>query len=282
MRQDGTEMAEINEFWYTHSHPDHAGSSGTLFKQFKNKVRCHFEAQDILEDSSVMKKFLINFQEGALAGKKIVGVPYRWRRLLLRIALYSNLLSRAIFGLLTFWLERIFGKWLPVSRVDVFEKDEEIVELNPDIQIIFLPGHSNDEVGFWIPDQKVLIIGDLISMNSLWREKMPILNNPQSNFKDTLASLRKITDLPIEILICGHGGFQKGREIITNILQRIIANMEHHWESVEKLIKENPKIKSDAISDVIFKNMPSTIPAAEKKNYLEAILNEMGYFEKHK
>lgn len=281
MLEDGIKIQDIDEFWYTHGHPDHAGSAGVLSKQFQKKIRCHYKAQDILEGSPAMKKFLISFSEGAVRGKKIVRTPTRWRRFALKISTYGHFFSWLVFEFSAFLLKIVFGEWVPALGLEVFDEDKEIIKIEPDVQILFLPGHTPDEVGFWIESQKTLIIGDLISVSSLWREKIPILNSPKSSFSDTLNSLKTILDLPMEVLIPGHGFLLKNH-MIKNLLRRMVANMERHRDLIKKLIEENPKIKPDELSEKVLKDLPSISPNTEKRNYLEAILDDIGYYQKYK
>lgn len=280
MAEDGINISEIDEFWYTHGHPDHAGSAGVLSKRFKRKVRCHYRAQDVLEGSPLIwKKFLMDLNKEAVRGKKIIKTPSFWKRAGLKLSI-SAPFSWLFFKVATFFLERAWGKWLPVSGLEVFD-EEELIRTKPDIQILFLPGHTPEEIGFWIKEQKVLIIGDLISMTTLWREKMPILNNPNSNFSAGLSSLKKIVNLPIEVLIPGHGLFLTDRKMIKDILKKIIASMQRHRKHVKRLIEKNHKINIDELSEIVLKDIPSIAPDREKKNYLIAILDDLGYYQEN-
>lgn len=281
MAEDGIKISEIDEFWYTHGHPDHAGSAGVLSKEFKRKVRCHFLAQDVLESHPVMRKFIIYLIKEAIRGKKIIKTPFFrgfWRKFGLKLLITAPF-SWITLKIAAIIMARRWGKWLPVLALEVFD-EEELIEINPDIQILFLPGHTPEEIGFWVANQKTLIIGDLISVTSLWREKIPILNNPNSNFRETLSSLKKIVNLPIEILIPGHGFFLRGERLIKDHLTKMIISMERHRERVKELIEKNPKINIDELLEIVFRDLPSIAPDREKKNYLVAILDDLGYYKK--
>lgn len=280
MNEDGIDISKIDEIWLTHAHPDHAGSAGTLVKQFNiKKLRCHFKAGGFLSSSAVTKKFLIYFTKEVVRGKKIVRTPFFWRKALLKILIS---LPRRIFDVvlwfLVFGMEKIWGKWLPVFNLEVFDK-EEIIENQPDIQILFLPGHAPEEIGFWLKDEKVLIIGDLIN-TGYNREIIPALVTPQSNFGDALFSIKKMSNLPVEILIPAHGFFLRNKEMIGRIFEKIISRMEKHQKMVKEEVEKNPRLKYelDELSKTVLYDLPLIISHSEKKQYLVAICDNLGYY----
>lgn len=277
LTEDGVEILEIDEFWYTHGHPDHAGSAGTLSKQSKKKVRCHYLAEQIFKSPAVMKEFLRYFYKKEMWRKQILKTTSLRDRTILRLYFFRPF-SWLIFKIAIFILEKIWGEWLPVFQLEVFD-EEELIEINPNVKILFLPGHTPEEVGFWIESQKILIIGDLINVTSLWRQTLPILNNPNSNFGQTLFSLEKIAKLPIEILMPGHGLFLQGKGLINDLLRGMIETMNYHRQRVKEELAKNPKINIDELSKIVFKGFLGTAPDQDKKDYLVAILDGLGYYE---
>ncbi len=286
MAEDEIDISKIDEIWVTHDHPDHAGSVGVLSERYKiKKVRCHHLAGDILGGSEAMKKFLIPFFKKAVKGKKIVkSPPFFGGKILLKILFSSpKQVFHVILWIIVRIMEAIFGKWLPVLNLEIFD-EEETIKINPNIQILFLPGHTPAEIGLWIDDEKALIIGDLIN-TGYNRETIPAINNPQGNFNDALASAKKMSSLPIEILIPAHGIPIRGRQIIEVLLRKLITRMERHRDMVKKLVEERPRLKYEldellvlVLSDLIHLT-PRGISHSEKKQYLASICDSLGYYD---
>jgi glyoxylase-like metal-dependent hydrolase (beta-lactamase superfamily II) len=282
MAEDEKDISKINEIWLTHIHPDHAELAGLLLKMYKIEVtRCHSRAGDVLKDPEPIKKFFLEINNPfvklpSAQRKKIAQNPFFWRRIGLRILFF---LPWAALKLGAFIMERIWGKWLPASNVQVFAK-EETVENNPDIKVLFLPGHCPDEIGFWIEKEKVLIIGDLINISQN-REVAPSFPSPQSNFQDAISSLEKIRGLPIEILIPAHGHpiFSRDGAYIKKLLTKIINRMECHRKRVKEVLEKEPDINIDQLCSKVLNDLPTFIATPSRKQYMVSILENVGYYK---
>ena len=276
MVEDEIDVSKIDEIWLTHGHPDHAEAAEVLSRRYKiDKVRCHYFVGEILGGPEVMKKFLIYINTKIVKGKKTAKKPFFWRKIGLKLFVIAPWIALRIAVFVT---ERIWGKWLPVSKLEVFD-EEETIKINPDVQIIFLPGHAPDEIGFWIEDEKALIIGDLINIGHN-RETIPALVSPQGNFGDALSSVKKMSNLPVEILIPAHGFVLREKQIIQALFRKLITRMERHQEMVKKLVKENPRLKYnlDELSRRVLSDLPIIVSNAEKKQYLASICENLGYY----
>jgi glyoxylase-like metal-dependent hydrolase (beta-lactamase superfamily II) len=82
-----------------------------------------------------------------------------------------------------------------------------------DVRVIHTPGHSPGHVMFHLPNEKVLVGGDVIIMGAVGRTDFP-----DCSFDDLCASIRRIMTLPPEThLLGGHGDVTTlGRERETN------------------------------------------------------------------
>lgn len=68
-------------------------------------------------------------------------------------------------------------------------------------EIIKTPGHTDDSISIFFPDEKILFSGDLIFYHSIGRYDFP-----NSNYENLKESLNIISKLPIDTIIYpGHG-----------------------------------------------------------------------------
>lgn len=275
MAQDDLDISKVDEIWLTHGHPDHAEAAGILSKEFKSKVRCHYLVGDVLSGSEVMRQFLIFINKELVKGKKIIKTPFFWRKIGLKLLVLTPWIALKVA---TFIMEKIWGKWLPAQNLEVFD-EEETLKVSPEVRIIFLPGHTPEEIGFWIEEEKILIIGDLIN-TGFNRETIPAINNSRGNFGDALSSIKKINSLPVEILIPAHGFVLRGEEIIKAIFRKLIIRMELHREKVKEEVEKAPELKYDLdrLSRIVLNDLPRIISNAEKKQYLVTICENLGYY----
>ncbi len=82
-------------------------------------------------------------------------------------------------------------------------KEGELVRFgNSSLEVIFLPGHSPGHVGFYNPNQKFLVSGDVLFYHSVGRTDLP-----GGNSNTLLSSIHeKLFTLPDEITVyAGHG-----------------------------------------------------------------------------
>jgi len=99
------------------------------------------------------------------------------------------------------------GLKFPEYRVDFYIKDGDLILGKHELRILFTPGHSPGSVCIYWPRYKVLICGDLVFMGSVGRTDLP-----GGNGKQLFASIDKISELPIEMIIPGHGPVIQGQQ----------------------------------------------------------------------
>ncbi len=66
------------------------------------------------------------------------------------------------------------------------------------VRMLYLPGHSPDGIGVYIEEERVLFTGDAFT-------SLPALMPDESDFDALVHSLKRIAQMPIEVLIPGHG-----------------------------------------------------------------------------
>jgi hydroxyacylglutathione hydrolase len=80
-----------------------------------------------------------------------------------------------------------------------------------DIELIPSPGHSPDSICYYLPDDKVLICGDVIFSQNTGRVDLPGGSADQLK-----ASIERLSQLDIEYLLPGHMNIVVGKENVKN------------------------------------------------------------------
>lgn len=242
MRKDGLDIAKTTMVWLTHVHPDHSHLASKMVKKFKTKVRCHYLAKDILEAKNPFAAF--ELQQTKAAGKFHVITLY-----------FKGIQSLDILSEIKSML-KIVGGWKRVEVNQLFYGGEEISLGSLKVHVFSFPGHCPTELGFWIPKEEILIIGDLIHPTEDGRSSFPILNNFLSDFNQAKESIRKMKEIKIEtgafrflsrniqpgILLPAHGEPVIGRENIQNLFDSLLIVFEKYEEIAEDFIKNHPKL----------------------------------------
>ena len=84
-----------------------------------------------------------------------------------------------------------------------FVHEGQVLELLPGhpITVLHTPGHSRGSVCYYCPDQKLMLVGDLLVHGGIWTRKQPGMNRAQ-----LMASLGRLKTLPDDTkLLFGHG-----------------------------------------------------------------------------
>jgi hydroxyacylglutathione hydrolase len=98
---------------------------------------------------------------------------------------------------------------IPPGKADAYVEDGQQLTIGAmKVQVLFTPGHSPGHVAFHLPEQHILIGGDLIIGGAIGRTDLPGCNH--SHLED---SVRRIMQLPDDTtLLPGHGHPSKLRE----------------------------------------------------------------------
>jgi glyoxylase-like metal-dependent hydrolase (beta-lactamase superfamily II) len=127
---------------------------------------------------------------------------------------------------------REFGsEWVP--EISILQDGDEIIAGNYRFKCVSTPGHSLGHTCLYEPDKKILVAGDHILIDitpniQCWSDDQ----NPLQNY---LASLDKVNDMEIDLVLPGH------RRLITDHKARIAELKEHH----ERRLKEVLSILED-------------------------------------
>ena len=123
--------------------------------------------------------------------------------------------------------------YLKGVRVDRAMEDGEIIAGR--LQVIHTPGHDDDCVCWYDLETKTLITGDSLQGNGTPAQGVGFYKNLESY----LASLRKLQQMPIENIICGHeydeiGWYISGGEAVDKALQQCVESTRRYQAFIEE------------------------------------------------
>jgi glyoxylase-like metal-dependent hydrolase (beta-lactamase superfamily II) len=169
VRQTGHDPADIKHLLLTHGHVDHAGSAAEISRRTGAKVYVH--PADL---------GLTSHGEAGYDG--IVVTP--------------GIIPSLVFR----WVIRPGGTKYEPFAVDKTLVDGEILPFANDIEVIHTPGHCAGHVSFLLPQDGVLIAGDICS--NVMGLSYATINADRALAR---ASILKVADYRFEQAVFGHG-----------------------------------------------------------------------------
>ena len=167
----GLVSAEVRSLVLTHAHFDHTGCAADLARRFGCLVLAHSAEVPFIEQTKAL--------------------PSR---------------SRATQTLL--WLEsRILPRTQP-CRVDRPLNDGDEIPGSGGYRCAHLPGHTPGSIGVYHPERRILLCGDvLFNRNPLTGQRglrypLPLVCSDVAQSRE---SVGKLSRLPLDTLLCGHG-----------------------------------------------------------------------------
>lgn len=170
LEQHGRRLSEVKGILITHAHPDHIGSVGALQKATGAPVYAHPEDAPVVNGS----------------GQIVLPRPEDLSR-------SGRIMLRLVRSL------RV-KEWAKVQRE--VREGNTLNEILPGLTVIELPGHSPGQIGFWWPEKRLLLGGDVLMR--LGGLRLPIAA-ATANMAEAKRSIRRIADMDIDILCLGHG-----------------------------------------------------------------------------
>jgi len=191
MREAGIDFKDIDEIWFTHSHPDHTGLAYYLLQEKQMKIVCHPLGKIFIEREPPVVGLIETEKIESSILKRIYPTEIKKRKRLEALVRY---------------LVKFYASFFTAGN-HAFKADDYFThgENRHGIKIIFLPGHTFDEVGFLLGS--TLITGDLIATFSFKRPA--VLNVPSSDIDDAISSLKKIVEISPRLILPGHGIYSK-------------------------------------------------------------------------
>lgn len=167
----GYGIADLRAIILTHAHFDHTGSAAALAAQSGAEVLAHRNDAPFIEGVSPL--------------------PYPAWPQRVTMGLAEGLLGDAIHCKVTRTLE-----------------DGEVLELLGGLEVLHVPGHTPGSICLYQPAQQVLFSGDLLVHSRRFSTRSDVrFSIPQFSVAPDAVpdAARRLLDLPIEVLCCGHG-----------------------------------------------------------------------------
>lgn len=190
LQSKGWSLTDVDHMLITHAHPDHIGG-------------------------------LYDFQQRSNA----TTYAHRIDAQVIRGETDSAVADPAELGFFNRMMLQMMGDNDPEnpSRVDVDLADgdtlDQIVE---GLQVVHLPGHSHGQVGYYLPQDKALIGGDVM-MRIGGSLRMP-LRAVSPDWTAVKQSIRRVAELDVEILCLGHGKpLTNANSVIQQFANRVTA-----------------------------------------------------------
>ncbi|RIV16754.1 MBL fold metallo-hydrolase [Alicyclobacillaceae bacterium I2511] len=97
---------------------------------------------------------------------------------------------------------------LPSGRVDVELTDDEVLSVGGGTRVIYTPGHTPGHVSLFVESEKTLITGDAMLIKDGELQGPNPTNTP--DMAQAILSLTKLANLPVQTVVCYHGGVYQG------------------------------------------------------------------------
>jgi len=122
---------------------------------------------------------------------------------------------------------REFGsEWVP--EINILQDGDEIIAGDYCFKCVSTPGHSLGHTCLYEPDKKVLVAGDHILIDIT--PHIQCWSDEQDPLQNYLASLDKVKDMEIDLVLPGH------RRLITDHKARIAELKEHHATRLREVL----------------------------------------------
>jgi glyoxylase-like metal-dependent hydrolase (beta-lactamase superfamily II) len=197
IQKDQLDVRRIKKLLFTHVHFDHANAAAQIQAASGCEIHTHPEDVHSLEKPSTEYERMIL---PIMATKIYPNVPLSWAR---------------------FFTDLTMGSRSPAKVSGTLCNRQIIRHENLAIDPIFTPGHAPGHIGYYIPEYKAFIAGDIID-----REMDGIIdsggcvNNMHSSWTDHLRTLEFITALDIDLYIPGHGDPIEGKSAVQAFIAR--------------------------------------------------------------
>ncbi len=253
--------AKVGEILLTHSHPDHIGNIPYIADE-TTPIYLHPKAF-----------WSLRSPEKLVAAERVLSKPNpyfpKWQE-----AIYPTY-ARAVYGPRMSKIKMAGDR--EGGRYGKFP-DAPMAFDGYSVEVVHTPGHTPGEVSFWIPEDRILVGGDLIPNTHVERDHIPSLYMPECNIYDALASLRKIKELNPQILIPAHGEPLRSEEEITERVDGMIGLLQTIIDRVTSIRAEHPEATEDTIAAEVFADpvfpKSSKFGGLEKKAIVHTVLRD--------
>jgi len=131
-----------------------------------------------------------------------------------------------------------------VFKADMWLKDGQTIELGGGltVEVLSTPGHTRDHMSYYIPEKKILIASEACGcLDATGRVIVEFL----ADYDSYLSSLRRLAELPAEILCQGHRLVYIGREEVRDFFKKSINETIRFKDHVLDLLeRENASLEN--------------------------------------
>jgi glyoxylase-like metal-dependent hydrolase (beta-lactamase superfamily II) len=233
MKADGLDIRNVRQVVFTHAHWDHLNAAASVISCSGAKAAADAREIPFIEDRRKNFGAFIPGFTGFV--KELFPFPLPVARLLVRYAWGRQPELTGARGL----------------------SDGDLIGAGREIQAVALPGHTDGHMGFFIPDVRVLVTGDLVDFET--GEGMDI-NNPRSSYQSAAASIRRAIAIGPDILVPGHGEPLIGRQRVHKMMQGALNGGLAYPAMVKAAIGESP-VRLKEILAAAFPGTPFSIEA---------------------
>ncbi len=167
----GFGFGDIKNILITHAHPDHIGGLAELQRHTHARTAIH------RRDAAVARGEMPPVRP---TPSQVDGIGWK---LMAALPLNPNITP---------------------ARVDLELKGGDTLDdILPGLEVIELHGHSPGQVGYWWPEKRLLLGGDVL-MHPSWGMMLP-LGGVTPDMAEAKRSIRKVADMDVDILCFGHG-----------------------------------------------------------------------------
>ncbi|MGC8928075.1 MAG: MBL fold metallo-hydrolase [Myxococcota bacterium] len=123
-------------------------------------------------------------------------------------------------------------------NVDTIVREGDRIDLGEgvELEVFSTPGHTRCSISFYMPVEKALFSGE--SVGAYAGENM-VLANYLSDYNEYMKSLKRLSQLDVELLGLPHHGMLVGKNAIKRFFELSIKGATTFREEVEAMIKDN-------------------------------------------
>jgi glyoxylase-like metal-dependent hydrolase (beta-lactamase superfamily II) len=248
-------LARVHTVVVTHSHPDHFGAAGITAERAGAAIvaatgfRTWWDDEaDVVEDPAEHARAAVHAEhDDGLApppppskNKTPFGRPTPWGGTTLRPPLSRRVAfrARAVIG----------SRWFSAPKVDRRLADGEGIELAGRTWLaMHTPGHTEDHLCLWDPDEGVLLSGDHVLPTITPHLSGMIPGDPLHEFEQSLRKVERLGAVGVTLPAHGHP--------FDDLAGRAAAIRAHHVERLAKLsalVDEHGPATVQDLSDLLF------------------------------
>ncbi len=245
---DGLDLSRTRAVLHTHSHWDHITGDCIVQTEYGAEVYAHPWARPSIESQKAAFQAFV-MDTGDFYGE-IIGLPTPFIRILL-------------------WY--VGGSYSGLRLDKTLDGSEEL-DFGLKVIACHTPGHTPGHIGYYIPERKAFVSGDLIDLET---GEGADLNNPHSSYADGLASLEKVREMDIEFFLPAHGQPVRGKDKVESLLHRMIESTHAYTKDVKGILSQG----EDTLTEIFTKLMPGT-PFTLKAMKMMQILTILKHLQK--